>query len=45
VELEKTILRKVGEAISRYRMIRNGDRVAVGSDPYARDRRALAALD
>jgi tRNA 2-thiocytidine biosynthesis protein TtcA len=30
VELEKTILRKVGEAISRYRMIRNGDRVAVG---------------
>jgi tRNA 2-thiocytidine biosynthesis protein TtcA len=30
VELEKTILRKVGEAISRYRMIRDGDRVAVG---------------
>lgn len=30
VELEKAILRKVGEAIGRYRMIRNGDRVAVG---------------
>jgi tRNA 2-thiocytidine biosynthesis protein TtcA len=30
VELEKTILRKVGDAISRYRMIRDGDRVAVG---------------
>jgi tRNA 2-thiocytidine biosynthesis protein TtcA len=30
VELEKTILRKVGEAISQYRMIRDGDRVAVG---------------
>ena len=30
VDLEKTILRKVGEAISRFRMIRDGDRVAVG---------------
>jgi tRNA 2-thiocytidine biosynthesis protein TtcA len=30
VDLEKTILRKVGEAIGRFRMIRNGDRVAVG---------------
>ena len=30
MELEKTILRKVGEAIGRFRMIRNGDRVAVG---------------
>ncbi len=30
VELEKTILRKVGEAIGRFRMIRDGDRVAVG---------------
>jgi tRNA 2-thiocytidine biosynthesis protein TtcA len=30
VELEKAVLRKVGEAISRYRMIREGDRVAVG---------------
>jgi len=30
VELEKPILRKVGEAIGRFRMIRNGDRVAVG---------------
>src|ERR1019366_4893316 len=29
VELEKTLLRKVGEAIHRYRMIREGDRVAV----------------
>lgn len=28
--LEKTLLRKVGDAISRYRMIRDGDRVAVG---------------
>ena len=30
VDLEKTLLRKVGEAISRFRMIRAGDRVAVG---------------
>jgi tRNA 2-thiocytidine biosynthesis protein TtcA len=30
VDLEKAILRKTGEAIGRYRMIRDGDRVAVG---------------
>ncbi len=30
MELEKAILRKVGEAIARFRMIRPGDRVAVG---------------
>jgi tRNA 2-thiocytidine biosynthesis protein TtcA len=30
VEFEKCILRKVGEAIGRFRMIRDGDRVAVG---------------
>jgi tRNA 2-thiocytidine biosynthesis protein TtcA len=30
VELEKTLLRKVGEAIHRFQMIRHGDRVAVG---------------
>ena len=30
MDLEKTLLRKVGEAISRYDMIRQGDRVAVG---------------
>jgi tRNA 2-thiocytidine biosynthesis protein TtcA len=30
LELEKTVLRKVGEAISRFKMIRDGDRVAVG---------------
>jgi tRNA 2-thiocytidine biosynthesis protein TtcA len=30
VDLEKTLLRKVGEAIGRFRMIRKGDRVAVG---------------
>jgi tRNA 2-thiocytidine biosynthesis protein TtcA len=30
VDLEKTLLRKVGEAIGRFRMIQNGDRVAVG---------------
>lgn len=30
MELEQTILRKVGEAIGRFRMIRDGDRVAVG---------------
>jgi len=30
VDLEKTLLRKVGEAIRRFRMIRDGDRVAVG---------------
>jgi tRNA 2-thiocytidine biosynthesis protein TtcA len=29
VDLEKTLLRKVGEAIGRYKMIRDGDRVAV----------------
>jgi tRNA 2-thiocytidine biosynthesis protein TtcA len=29
LELEKTLLRKVGEAISRFQMIRDGDRVAV----------------
>lgn len=30
MELEKAILRKVGEAVGRFRMIREGDRVAVG---------------
>ena len=30
MELEKTLLRKVGEAIHRFKMIREGDRVAVG---------------
>jgi len=30
LDLEKTILRKVGEAVGRFRMIRDGDRVAVG---------------
>jgi tRNA 2-thiocytidine biosynthesis protein TtcA len=30
VDLEKTILHKVGEAIGRFKMIRDGDRVAVG---------------
>ena len=30
MELEKTLLRKVGEAIERFKMIRHGDRVAVG---------------
>lgn len=30
MDLEKVILRKVGEAIGRFRMIRDGDRVAVG---------------
>src|SRR6185436_2065438 len=29
VEIEKTLLRKVGEAVQRFRMIRDGDRVAV----------------
>jgi tRNA 2-thiocytidine biosynthesis protein TtcA len=29
LDLEKTLLHKVGEAIARYRMIREGDRVAV----------------
>jgi tRNA 2-thiocytidine biosynthesis protein TtcA len=29
VELEKTLLRKVGDAIHRFKMIRDGDRVAV----------------
>lgn len=30
MDLEKTLLRKVGEAIGRFKMIRDGDRVAVG---------------
>ena len=30
LDLEKTLLRKVGEAIQRFQMIREGDRVAVG---------------
>ncbi|MBI4907083.1 MAG: PP-loop domain-containing protein [Acidobacteria bacterium] len=30
MELEKALLRKVGEAIARFQMIREGDRVAVG---------------
>jgi len=30
VDVEKAVLRKVGEAIARFRMIRDGDRVAVG---------------
>jgi tRNA 2-thiocytidine biosynthesis protein TtcA len=30
VDLEKTLLHKVGEAIGRFRMLRQGDRVAVG---------------
>jgi tRNA 2-thiocytidine biosynthesis protein TtcA len=30
LDLERLILRKVGEAIGRFRMIRDGDRVAVG---------------
>jgi tRNA 2-thiocytidine biosynthesis protein TtcA len=30
LDLEKTLLRKVGEAIQRFKMIREGDRVAVG---------------
>lgn len=29
MDLEKTILRKVGEAVTRFKMIRDGDRVAV----------------
>jgi tRNA 2-thiocytidine biosynthesis protein TtcA len=29
VDLEKTLLRKVGEAVGRFRMIRDGDRIAV----------------
>jgi tRNA 2-thiocytidine biosynthesis protein TtcA len=30
LDLQKRILRKVGEAVTRFRMIRDGDRVAVG---------------
>jgi tRNA 2-thiocytidine biosynthesis protein TtcA len=30
VDFEKSVMRKVGEAIGRFRMIRDGDRVAVG---------------
>lgn len=30
LDLEKTILRKVGEAIAKFEMIREGDRIAVG---------------
>lgn len=38
LDLQKTLLRKVGEAVTRFRMIREGDRVAVafsgGKDSY-----------
>lgn len=30
MELEKQLLRKVGEAVGKYKMIRDGDRIAVG---------------
>src|SRR5438046_1337956 len=30
LDLEKTLLHKVGEAVTRFKMIREGDRVAVG---------------
>ncbi|MGQ9916719.1 MAG: ATP-binding protein [Bryobacteraceae bacterium] len=30
MELEKAILRRVGQAVTRFRMIRDGDRIAVG---------------
>lgn len=30
MDLEKTLLRKVGDAVTRFKMIRDGDRVAVG---------------
>ncbi len=30
MDIEKTLLRKVGEAIHRFNMIREGDRIAVG---------------
>jgi tRNA 2-thiocytidine biosynthesis protein TtcA len=30
LDLEKAVLRKVGEAVTRFKMIRDGDRVAVG---------------
>src|ERR1700675_3919326 len=29
MDLEKVLLRKVGEAVGRFKMVRNGDRVAV----------------
>jgi tRNA 2-thiocytidine biosynthesis protein TtcA len=29
LDLEKTLLRKVGDAVARFEMIRDGDRVAV----------------
>ena len=29
LDLEKTLLRKVGEAVGRFKMIRDGDRVVV----------------
>ena len=29
MDLEKTLLKKVGEAVTRFKMIREGDRVAV----------------
>ena len=42
MELEKTLLRKVGEAVARFKMIREGDRVAVA---LSGGKDSLAMLD
>ena len=45
VELEKTLLRKVGEAVHRFQMIRDGDRVAVALSGGKDSSTLLEALD
>ena len=44
MELEKTLLRKVGEAIHRFKMVRDGDRVAVALSGGKDSLTLLAAL-
>jgi tRNA 2-thiocytidine biosynthesis protein TtcA len=42
VDIEKTLLRKTGEAVTRFRMIREGDRIAAG---FSGGKDSLALVD